>query len=196
VDTFKYDPYGNLTNTTGSLYEPIRFAGGFYDIQTGLYHFGQRYYDSQSGRWTQQDPADDPLSLNGWNRFVYAGDDPINNVDPSGMLHRGGDQCGRASGRALQRCAAIYWLYTDYCAAYRNAPSCNFHYNERQFFSCVFFGVFVVSGVGDAVEVTRGVRVAARMRLWDPKRLARLTRLGTTAGISAVAASLTGSCYK
>jgi RHS repeat-associated protein len=88
-DTFSYDPYGNITATTGTLYEPIRYAGGYDDTATtshaGLIKFGQRYYDPTTGRWTQTDPADTSLNLHGWNQYNYAGDDPINNVDPVGM---------------------------------------------------------------------------------------------------------------
>ncbi|MGZ4556564.1 MAG: RHS repeat-associated core domain-containing protein, partial [Mycobacteriaceae bacterium] len=29
--------------------------GGHYDTTTGLYHFGQRYYNPTTSRWTQQD---------------------------------------------------------------------------------------------------------------------------------------------
>ena len=44
-----------------------------------------RYYDAAIGRWSQQDPLRgslaDPTSL---NRYLYAGDDPVNFTDPSG----------------------------------------------------------------------------------------------------------------
>jgi RHS repeat-associated protein len=85
VDTFKYDPYGNDTGTTGSVVEPLRFAGGYYDTETGLYKFGMRYYDPTIGRWTQRDVVDDPLDSHGWNRYIYAGDDPVNLVDLLGL---------------------------------------------------------------------------------------------------------------
>jgi hypothetical protein len=50
-----------------------------------LYTFGTRYYDPSLGRWTQQDPVGGSLGdLNSANRYVYAGDDPVNLVDPSG----------------------------------------------------------------------------------------------------------------
>ena len=89
VSTYSYDPYGNATSTTGSLYQPIRYAGGYWDGTSSageaLYKFGQRYYDPSTGRWTQIDPVDNPLDQHGWNQYDYAGDDPINMVDPSGM---------------------------------------------------------------------------------------------------------------
>ena len=65
---------------------PWRFAAGYFDSSTGLYKFGTRYYNPGFGRWSQQDPVrgqlKDPTSL---NRYLYAGDDPVNLVDPSGL---------------------------------------------------------------------------------------------------------------
>jgi len=88
--TYSYDPYGATTNIGGpnsnlANTNPYRYAGGYFDTATGLYQFGQRYYQPTLGRWTQQDTLNvigDPA--NG-NRYTYTGDDPINNVDPSGM---------------------------------------------------------------------------------------------------------------
>lgn len=85
VSTYQYDPYGNLTSSTGSVANPWRFAGGYFDSSTGLYKYGTRYYNPGFGRWSQQDPLrgqlNDPTSL---NRYLYAGDDPVNVTDPSG----------------------------------------------------------------------------------------------------------------
>jgi len=85
VSTYAYDPYGNLTSSTGSVANPWRFAAGYFDSSTGLYKYGTRYYNPGFGRWSQQDPVrgqlNDPTSL---NRYVYAGDDPVNFTDPSG----------------------------------------------------------------------------------------------------------------
>jgi RHS repeat-associated protein len=91
--TYAYDPYGNTTCSQGTsscnLYEPIRYAGGYWDQNTStdeaLYKFGERYYDPTLGRWTQPDPINNPLDLHGWNGYDYAGDDPINATDSSGM---------------------------------------------------------------------------------------------------------------
>ncbi len=39
------------------------------------------------GRWTQQDPAASSLgNPDSLNRYVYVGDDPVNQVDPSGTF--------------------------------------------------------------------------------------------------------------
>ncbi len=83
---YQYDPYGNLTSSTGSVTNPWRFAGGYFDSSTGLYKYGTRYYNPGFGRWSQQDPVrgqlNDPTSL---NRYLYASDDPVNFTDPSGL---------------------------------------------------------------------------------------------------------------
>jgi RHS repeat-associated protein len=44
-----------------------------------LMHFGQRYYDPTTGSWTQQDPAAQGAG------FLFAGDDPMNASDPTGL---------------------------------------------------------------------------------------------------------------
>ncbi len=69
------------------LNNPWKFAAGYLDSSTSLYKFGTRYYDPTLGRRTQQDPVGGSLGdLNSANRYVYAGDDPVNAVDPSGKF--------------------------------------------------------------------------------------------------------------
>jgi RHS repeat-associated protein len=79
VSTYKYDPYGASTATTGSIANPYRFDGGYLDVPTGLYKFGERYYNNTDAKWTQLDPS-------GRNPgYIFAGDHPINLTDPTGM---------------------------------------------------------------------------------------------------------------
>lgn len=80
VNRYQYDPYGNAvaSGTSGSVANPWRFVGGYYDTGTSLYKFGTRYYDPGVGRWTQRD------IVPGEPAYVYAGDSPINLVDPAG----------------------------------------------------------------------------------------------------------------
>jgi RHS repeat-associated protein len=87
VNTYQYDPYGNLTSSTGKVANPWRYAGGYYDANTGLYKFGIRYYDPSTGRWTQRDPVGGSLQeLTKANPYVYAGNDPVNMVDTGGNM--------------------------------------------------------------------------------------------------------------
>jgi len=77
VDSYVYDPYGVTEHQTGTQYNPWQFASGYFDSYTLYYKYGTRYYD-RFGRWTQKDPV--PSA----NPYVYANDDPVNAVDPSG----------------------------------------------------------------------------------------------------------------
>ncbi len=80
---YTYDAYGNLTSpppTGMGAVNPWRFAGGYFDKDTGLYKFGARYYDATLGRWTQQDPSGQDA-----NSYAYVGGDPVNSVDPTGL---------------------------------------------------------------------------------------------------------------
>jgi len=47
---------------------------------TGLIHFGARYYDPSTARWTQVDPAGQGLNL-----YLYAAANPVNETDPTGL---------------------------------------------------------------------------------------------------------------
>jgi RHS repeat-associated protein len=82
--TYKYDPYGNDAGSTGTIVSRLRFAGGYLSTSLGLYKFGERWYDPTTGRWQQQDLLEDPLAQKGWNRYDYAGDDPVNYTDRDG----------------------------------------------------------------------------------------------------------------
>ncbi len=86
--TYQYDPYGAATSTdeTG-LGQPniVRYVGGIYDKNTTLTKYGQRWYNSYQGRFTQQDNlsfAGDPSK---GNRYAYAGANPVNYIDPTGQ---------------------------------------------------------------------------------------------------------------
>ncbi len=96
ANRYAYDPYGNriASGTTGSVANPFQFAGGYRD-STGFYKFGARYYDPGLGRWTQRDPVPGELS------YAYAGDNPVNFIDPTGR-----STCGDFSFGGLVDCAS------------------------------------------------------------------------------------------
>ncbi|HZU70538.1 MAG TPA: RHS repeat-associated core domain-containing protein [Ktedonobacteraceae bacterium] len=86
-NNYDYDPYGVILNETTNQPNPFQYAGGYFEKNTGLVKFGTRYYNPELGRWTQQDPVGSSVfDLNGSNRYVYAGDDPVNLTDTSGKV--------------------------------------------------------------------------------------------------------------
>jgi RHS repeat-associated protein len=78
-----YDAFGNVTQDTNPGFQPFGFAGGLYDVDTGLVRFGARDYDAEVGRWTAKDPI---LFAGGdANLYAYVSNDPLNFIDPSGL---------------------------------------------------------------------------------------------------------------
>ena len=85
-NTYSYDSWGVPTNTTETVPNPHRYAAGFHDNDRST-KFGTRYYDPTLNRWTQHDAyAGTIASPRTLNRYAYAGDDPVNNTDPSGRI--------------------------------------------------------------------------------------------------------------
>ncbi len=83
VATQSYSPYGSLASNTGTDPTPFGFAGGYTD-PTGLIYLINRYYDPATGQFVSVDPAISQTQ----QPYVYAGDNPINNVDPTGRSTR------------------------------------------------------------------------------------------------------------
>ncbi len=66
----------------------LRFAGQYYDAETGLHYNWNRYYDPSSGRYLTPDPVgilSDEYSLELNHLYNYVDNDPINYVDPEGF---------------------------------------------------------------------------------------------------------------
>jgi RHS repeat-associated protein len=82
-----YDTFGNvLSDSDPDFKVPFGFAGGVYDTDTKLTHFGYREYDAYSGKWT----AKDPILFEGGdsNLYGYVLGDPVNLVDPWGLVDK------------------------------------------------------------------------------------------------------------
>ena len=84
VKTFATNAFGvrNKAAETGTFELALGFAGGIEDPVTGLVRFGLRDYEPATGRFTAKDPI---LHEGGMNLFVYAGNNPVSQRDPSGM---------------------------------------------------------------------------------------------------------------
>nr|WP_308403062.1 RHS repeat-associated core domain-containing protein [Streptomyces sp. BV286] len=83
VNNYSYSPRGvtrAATTEKAGVSQPYRFAGGHQD-PTGMYHLGTRYYDPNIGRFTQPDPSGQEK-----NPYLYAEGDPVNRIDPNGLL--------------------------------------------------------------------------------------------------------------
>jgi RHS repeat-associated protein len=95
--TFRYGPYGENIKSEGTqtIPYPFGFKSGYRvpggntgkgNVANSLIHYGQRYYDPTTGRWTQQDPLWHLGSTTQGDRFLFAGADPVNLSDPHGLF--------------------------------------------------------------------------------------------------------------
>lgn len=107
---YDYDAFGNERQIAGqgaSLdTNPFRYSGEYFDKETGTIYLRARYYDPATSRMLSEDThwntsnsiyGDDPLSLNKYtyapdiaairqsgNLYVYAMNNPLTFIDPSG----------------------------------------------------------------------------------------------------------------
>jgi RHS repeat-associated protein len=86
VRSTEYDPFGNVTGTQGALTgNRYQFQTQQNDSESGMYYLRARYYDPTTGRFISRDPIKgtltNPITQ---NPYAYAGNNPINNSDPSG----------------------------------------------------------------------------------------------------------------
>jgi RHS repeat-associated protein len=83
---YGYDPYGLALQATAPLTDFV-YGGMFYNADSGLYLTQYRAYDPVSGRWLSRDSMDEGSDAAA-NLYAYAGGDPINRIDPKGLVGR------------------------------------------------------------------------------------------------------------
>jgi RHS repeat-associated protein len=83
VQRMDYDEFGNVVLDTNPGFQPFGFAGGIYDLHTGLVRFGARDYDADTGRWTAKDPID--FEGGDTNLYAYVVNNPLSFIDPDGL---------------------------------------------------------------------------------------------------------------
>ncbi len=83
ANQYRYKPFGTDDSgfPQGTVTNSVRFAARELDNETGMYYVRSRYYDPQTGRFI----SEDPIGLEGGiNLYVYARNNPVNFVDPTG----------------------------------------------------------------------------------------------------------------
>jgi len=75
-------------NTTNFCFCPSRSTGKERDSESGLDDYGARYYSSTMGRFMTPDPllnSGRPWDPQSWNRYSYVRNNPLSNIDPTGL---------------------------------------------------------------------------------------------------------------
>ncbi len=79
VASYIFDAYGNQSEEN-AVYNPFGYRGEYTDSESGLIYLRARMYDTETGRFINEDPIHD-----GFNWYVYVGNNPIFFIDPFGL---------------------------------------------------------------------------------------------------------------
>jgi RHS repeat-associated protein len=92
----KYNSFGEAQVLLSStVINNLRFAGQYFDNETGLHYNYHRHYDPNTGRYLTPDPIG---LLGGINLFSYVLNNPINLTDPWGLIWNTVDSNYKAHG--------------------------------------------------------------------------------------------------
>ncbi|AFZ10677.1 RHS repeat-associated core domain protein (plasmid) [Oscillatoria nigro-viridis PCC 7112] len=112
TDTYTYDAFGNLIASAGGTANDYLFAGEQFDPSLGDYYLRQRYYDTDTGRFTRRDTYEgsfeDPMSL---HKYLYGNANPVTYTDPTGLFSAGEAQAAADIANTL---AGIQWESGSY----------------------------------------------------------------------------------
>ncbi len=113
---YDFDAYGRRTKLAGDMEADFGFAGMFWSAEANLSLTHFRAYDPELGRWLSRDPLKDAELIAGPNLYAYVLNDPINYIDPEGLIPTScqsspicitimgtGVAVANAGGQALQR---------------------------------------------------------------------------------------------
>lgn len=87
TDSYTYDAFGNLIESSGSTPNNYLFAGEQFDPVLNLYYNRARYLNTNTGRFWSMDTEEgngyEPFSL---HKYLYANSDPVGYFDRDGHL--------------------------------------------------------------------------------------------------------------
>jgi RHS repeat-associated protein len=106
AQSYSYDSFGRMQAAPGAIVNPFTYTGREFDPESGLYFYRARFYDADTGRFLQKDPLSianllfqrgsgtagakatldaDLRSPDLGHAYAYAGNNPVNRADPSGL---------------------------------------------------------------------------------------------------------------
>ena len=83
VAAYEYDDFGRLISQTGTMADIFRhrFSTKYFDVETGLYYYGYRFYSPSLMRWLNRDPIEEEGGL---NLYGFCGNSAIHLFDNLG----------------------------------------------------------------------------------------------------------------
>jgi RHS repeat-associated protein len=86
TDTYDYDAWGNVVNTTGTTPNLYLYRGEQYDPDLGLYYLRARYVNPLTGRFLTRDPAQGTVQIpQTLHKYLYVAANPVRFIDPTGQ---------------------------------------------------------------------------------------------------------------
>jgi RHS repeat-associated protein len=146
-------PFGDGQATTGTDTDANHYAALDHDTETDTDHAQFRQYSNAQGRWLAPDPYSGSYSMRNpqsFNRYVYAGNNPLAATDPSGM-----DDCPTVDDNTGAPCQSHEQLGTGGAAGGDGSYS----YDASQFSSGSivqdqYGNTYIVNGSGTITSVT------------------------------------------
>jgi len=105
-------PWGDGQSFSGSDQDAHHYATLDYDSESNTDHARFRQYSSTEGRFLSPDPyggSYNPANPQSFNRYEYAMDNPLSNIDPSGLDCIYVDEDGNYAGYDIGDCNNDTW---------------------------------------------------------------------------------------
>ena len=85
VAEYTYDAFGKLISSSGPMADvfAIRYSTKYFDLETGLYYYGYRFYSPDLMRWITRDPIGEE---GGVNLYAMCGNSVVYSYDWNGMM--------------------------------------------------------------------------------------------------------------
>ena len=84
ANSYVYDSYGRRSQVIESVIQPYSYTGREFDVESGLYFYRARYFDSETGRFLAEDPIRFRAGDQNFYRYVF--NNPLNLSDPFGFV--------------------------------------------------------------------------------------------------------------
>ncbi len=145
--TITFDAYGNKTESTGTT-TPLGYDGQYTSIDTGLIYLRARVYDPATAQFLTVDPLVGDTQA----RYYYAGDNPLNEDDVTGL----GNwlNLGIPSPEEILETANPIKYYEEEISSYENG--CGYLASVAHGLEGAVIGALDVSGAGEEAAGVEG----------------------------------------